>query len=305
MEKRTKLWTNMSAIAFASVTALSACSAGGEGGEGEGEGHATEQNSTKASQVASSDGEGEGEGEGEGGEGEGSAAPAGEGEGEGEGEGASADIPLATDDIAYLTQLGLMRGHLFVGNELYKAGHIDHAKMHMKHPKSELYATVEPAFGARNATGFATQLEMLANAVEGEQGDDAVAKGYAAVTTAIATTEAAVAENSLTAAAKLKLVVELLRVAAEEYAIAVVDGKMENAHEYQDAFGFTNIAKSVIASAPKGNPETAAVLVKAAAIVEGLTPLWPGLIPPATLETEAGQLYGAASQIELLALGLE
>ena len=198
-----------------------------------------------------------------------------------------------------------MRGHLFVGNELYKAGHIDHAKMHMKHPKSELYAEVVPAFEARGSKGFAEELEMLATAVEGEKGDAAVAAGYAAVTAAIAKNEGFVSAASGTAVEKLKLAVALLRTAGEEYAIAVVDGKMQNAHEYQDAFGFTNIAKAILETSSKSNAAEAEVVGKAIAIIDGLKPLWPGIMPPETLTTEAGQLYGAASQIELLALGLE
>ena len=72
-------------------------------------------------------------------------------------------------DQMYLTQLGLMRGHLYVGIELYKNGFLENAKMHMKHPKSELYADIVPTFEAKGSSGFAGELEALALAVEDEK----------------------------------------------------------------------------------------------------------------------------------------
>src|SRR5690606_14752630 len=86
--------------------------------------------------------------------------------GEGEGEGASAPADLSQDDAAYLAHLGLVRGHLWVGVQLYNAGHKGMALTHMKHPKDELYADLEPAFEARNEAGFADVLSALAAAVE-------------------------------------------------------------------------------------------------------------------------------------------
>ena len=272
---------------------------GGEG-EGEGEGHPVVAETVvteNAQQIALANG-------GEGG-GEGHSKAHGEGEGEGEGGGAASQVDLATDDLTYLTQLGLMRGHLLVGNALYQGGHIEHAKTHMKHPESELYADIEPALNSCQGSGFAAELQALAGAVETEQGDQAVAEAYAAIEAAIASHEALVAEASNTLAAKLALVVALLRVAGDEYGIAVVDGKMENAHEYQDAYGFTRIAKTIVSDTTTDDAATSVVLEKAAAVLDGLDTLWPGIIPPETLETEAGQLYGAAAQIQLLALGLE
>jgi len=292
MGKRNKIWLSMQVATFAGITALTACSNTypKHEGEGEGEGQIVIQ--------------GEGEGEGQ-------VVTQGEGEGEGqvvaqgEGEGAVPGINLATNDLAYLTQLSLMRGHLFVGNQLYKMGHVAHAKTHMKHPKAELYTDVELAFSARGAAGFANELKALATAVEADKGKAAVNAAYAALDSAISASESKVSHASSSPAEKLKLAVALLRVAGEEYAIAVVDGKMENAHEYQDALGFTQIAKQIVNSIKSDDQTTSSAIEKAAKTLAKLDPMWPSLIPPATLQTEAGQLYGAASQIEILALGLE
>ena len=49
-------------------------------------------------------------------------AAAGEGEG-----GGVTETDLKTNDVAFLTRLGLIRGHLLVGYELYKKGQVDMA----------------------------------------------------------------------------------------------------------------------------------------------------------------------------------
>ena len=221
------------------------------------------------------------------------------GEGEGEGEGSAKEINFATDDLPYLTQLGLVRGHLYIGHQLYMEGHLDHAKTHMKHPESELYAAMIPAFEARGTQGFANELAGLANAVNQDQGHEAVDKAYQLLISAISQNEQAVNEQTQSASERLKLAADLLRVAGEEYAIAVVDGKMENAHEYQDALGFTKTAHAVISQLEDGEIKS-----KADALIENIMPLWPSIIPPAILDTTADEIYGTAARVELLALGL-
>jgi hypothetical protein len=268
MHKRTKIWASISAVTFATTTGLVGCNA------------EVEQKTPVASHIAET------------------VTPSLSSDGEGEGAIALA-IDLTTNDLAYLTQLALVRGHLFVGHELYMAGHIEHAKTHMKHPKSELYADIVPAFATRGTTGFAQELQDLATAVNEELGTKVVDATYQKLLTLIAITEAAVNEASHTSAEKLKLVASLLQVAGEEYAIAVVDGKMENAHEYQDALGFTTVAQSIISGIDNVDAKT-----KAASLVESIKPLWPTIIPPSNLDTNAGQIYGVAAKIELLALSL-
>lgn len=212
----------------------------------------------------------------------------------------TAVIDMTTNDLAYLTQLGLIRGHLYVGHKLYMAGHIGHAKTHMKHPESELYADIVPAFAVRNTPGFEQSLEGLANAVNGDLGSKKVDLAYRKLLEDIAISETAVNQSSQTSAEKLKLAAKLLRVAGEEYAIAVVNGKMENAHEYQDAMGFKAIAQLII-SHLDANAETQQYVT---GLFDSIMPLWPSLIPPLTLDTDAGEIYRVAAKIELLVLSL-
>lgn len=266
MHKRTKLWASISAVTFAGVTSLTGYSS------------ELEQSAAVSTEVS---------------------APSISSNGEGEGT-SNLAIDLKTNDLAYLTQLGLIRGHLYVGHKLYMNGHIDHAKTHMKHPESELYADIIPAFAARQTSEFGQALQNLATTVNDDMGFKEVDAAYQALLSQITVTESAVSPTSQSPTEKLKLAAALLHVAGEEYAIAVVDGKMENAHEYQDALGFTTVARALVDQLDSDvDTQT-----RAAGLLDSIKPLWPSLIPPSTLKTDAGEIYGVAAKIELLALSL-
>lgn len=166
--------------------------------------------------------------------------PAAGGEGEGEGEGASTADP-ATDDIEYLHRLGQARGHLVAFMALHRLGEHEMSMTHAKHPESELYADLVPAFTARGLRGFAQELAALADAVETGENVDAA---YAEVRKAISANEPEVdVETRLTAIATLA------RTAGDEFAIGVAeDGSVTNAHEYQDAYGFLTAAREMLAA---------------------------------------------------------
>lgn len=221
------------------------------------------------------------------------------GEGEGEGEGAT-KADLSSDNAAYLARLGLIRGHLWVGLKLYREGHLAMAKTHMKHPEDELYAGLEPVFEARGVNGFGQELSDLADAVNNEQGDEAVELAYSKLLGAITASESMA---KMTAKEALLSISQMIRTAADEYAIGVKKGEIVNVHEYQDAYGFTEIAIERLdrlsdeqkAQAQSDINNTKAILVK-------LRTLWPTVNPQGDVEGEASHLYGAAARIELSAL---
>ncbi|MEO1481134.1 MAG: hypothetical protein AAFU77_03430 [Myxococcota bacterium] len=296
---RRKLWSSLRTLTVVGASGLAACATTSAKREGQGDHAEAEHGEGEGESESHAEGEGEGESEGEGeGEGEGVSSAEGEGEGEGESEGeGKAETDLGTDNTAYLTQLGLMRGHLLVGYELFKAGHLDAAKTHMKHPENELYATVAPAFAARGTGGFASELEALAAAVENNAPKATVDAAYGTLVSAIERNEKPAVDEST--AARIKLAAGLVRVAAEEYAIAVVDGKMQNAHEYQDAYGFTKIARMNVTVAADGEAKSEALKL----LDEALNTMWPGLLPPDSLDSRAEQLYGIAARLDFLAAG--
>ncbi|WP_375203040.1 hypothetical protein [Hyphococcus sp.] len=277
MTRRLKLMTGLSTLAAASALALTGC-----GGEGEGEG--AEGEVDLASPIA---GEAEGEGLGAEGEGEG---------GEGESEGASASGDPATDDVAYLKLLGLVRGHLIAFYELYQSGSKDMARMHVKHPESELYSDIAPAFGARGQSGFADELTALANAATA--GGDVEAEYSAAV-------EAINAHAPATNPAVVLLSVsEIIRVAADEFDIGVEDdGAISNAHEYQDAYGFLVASRDMIAGIDTNDVNASDAINLAHEQIELALASFDGLTAETT-EGRSSTLYGAAARIELAARGL-
>lgn len=226
----------------------------------------------------------------------------GEGKGEGEGEGA-ASVDIRTDDPAYLTRLGLIRGHLMVGYTLYAQGHSDMARTHMKHPRDELYAGLLPAIEQREGEAFDEALTALATAVESGAAQAEVDAAYEALMEAIRDAEDA-ADTTLSEA--LLSVVGLLRTAGEEYAIGVRDGQLVNAHEYQDAWGFTQIAAKRLEALPADlraeSPETVG---RIQTLIADLSDLWPELAPGDTVDGDASRLHGAAARVELAALGLQ
>ena len=206
-------------------------------------------------------------------------------------------------DADFLLHLGLMRGHLLVGHALFALGEQSAAQSHAKHPSDELYAGIGDELARRGVRGFAAELEAHAAAVA--SGDEAgVTAAYAALQNAIAQTERAVTTSpSLTA----RLIVLLLEEAAREYAVGIVDGRLENAHEYQDAFGFTQVAlelaRSQHAALPIGDRDRE-VFADIAQRIAALDHFWPTLMPPPRLDRDGASIARAASEIARLGLRL-
>jgi hypothetical protein len=217
----------------------------------------------------------------------------------GEGEGGEAEV--TQDDASYAAQLGYVLGHMRVGTALYAKGEIDMSKTHMKHPRDEIYADLEPVLTARKAPGFATELDALASAVEaGAPAAEAEAKFKAL--------EAAIAKNmpSMSAGLAAKTTQLMVRTAAEEYEIGVKNGKIDNLHEYQDAWGFVETAKLMISGlSAEERTEHKAEIEAIEAELASVALLWPDIAGKAPVTGTAKQLFAAAAKIELQALSIE
>lgn len=288
MLKRTRLWHSMSVCTIAGASLLSGCQSSDDTASG-----TTAQNQQAAAETAA---------------GQTAAQPkaSGEGEAEGEGEGRMAvdlEDHLRSNDAAYLGQLDLISGHLLVGMKLFEQGSLESARTHMKHPGDELYSQLEAAFSSRNLPGFSPELEALASAVD--DGEDAATarQAYTDLQRATREHESAVS-NAQDPAMLLQRVTQLLRTAADEYAIGIVAGKVDNVHEYQDAWGFTEHARTLLQSSDTTDADAQQAIGRALSLLNGLRPLWPGLIPPPQVSGDASQIYGTAARIEFLASGL-
>ena len=228
-----------------------------------------------------------------------------EGEGTGgEGEGAAtAGADLATDDVGYLTHLGLIRGHLAVGYALYQRELPLLSETHMKHPQEEIYASVVPAFNARGCDGFANDLESLAAAVTSRAAQEEVTAIYEGLTANIARCEQSAGTDD--PAVLAKVIENLLRTAGVEYQIGVIDGVIDNLHEYQDAWGLRRsplLGRARLRFADSAS--AAAVAAQLQDIITGLDGLWPSLNPEEGVDEDAARLFGAAARVQIAALPL-
>ncbi len=280
MARRLKLLTGLSTLALSGALALGGC-----GGEGEGEGAEGEAATAEAHGAHSA------EAAGGAAEGEGAKAPAG-----GESEGAARGGNPTTDDVAYLTQLLRVRGHLMAFHELYGAASYENASVHVKHPESELYAALVPAFKARGNAVFADALSALAAA--NETGGD-VEGAYDAVKAAITAVEPKTSlKNRVLAASKVA------RIAADEFDVAAEDdGKISNVKEYQDAYGFLSVSKEMLLAASAGNGDERAALYAAIEQLDAVIREFDGWSPQTTT-LKPSAIYGAAARIEIAGLGL-
>jgi hypothetical protein len=230
---------------------------------------------------------------------------AGEGGEGGEGGGAAKAVDLSTDDVAYLTQLGLMRGHLEVGMELYRQGEQKAAAPHMEHPIEELYDPLEPALEKRGAAEFKKQLEALERLVADGAPLDQVEAAYKAALSSVGAAEKAVPEaKRLALATGFAVMVNLVRTAAAEYDAAVdKKGRVVQPVEYQDALGFVRTAEAMLDQTPAAERARAAdAIARAKAQFEAIAGLWPSLVPPAVVESDPSKLFGAAAYIEIAGL---
>ena len=218
--------------------------------------------------------------------------------------GGTVAVPAATRaDADYLLQLGLMRGHLLVGHALFTQGEGQAAHTHAKHPSDELYTAMEAQFAARSAPGFAAELEAHA-AAAASMDADATGASYRRLVAAIARNEAVVPSSPSLAARVVRL---LLEEAAAEYAVGIVDGRLENGHEYQDAYGFTQVALALAQAthaALDAEDTDREVFRRIVEQVASLATMWPSLMPPPRLEQDAARIAASAAQVEREALRL-
>ncbi len=190
---------------------------------------------------------------------------------------------LARDDMAYLTQLFLTKGHLRVGVELYRQGAFDLADVHMKHPHDELYMDLEPALAARGLPGFADELTALATSVETRQPLTQVEAAHATVVEAIE--RAAAISGAADPGQIIRVVGSLMRTAAEEYAAGVEGTRVVEPKEYQDAWGFTQVAIEQLDKLSGTGGAASQMAADIRTRIDTLAPAWPSVVPPDTLMT--------------------
>jgi hypothetical protein len=204
----------------------------------------------------------------------------------------------------YIADLALVEGHMRVGIELYKQGKGDAAAVHMKHPADELYATLIPKIEARKVKGFADELEALSMAVHHKapaaEIDSLFEKMHKAIVASRGVGEL-VSAHEMTEAVHI-----LMRSAVADYAIGVIGPDVKVPKEFQDAWGFTQAAKALMADiSALEREEHPKELIEIDESIKGLDALWPDLAGTQKVEADARILAIAAAKVELAALGIK
>jgi len=184
---------------------------------------------------------------------------------------------------------------LHAGSVLYRPGAAEMAATHMKHPRDELYAGLVPAIEARGLSPFDAELTALAEAVKGGAEAAVVEQTWRTLDEAIESIERSV---KATSREQLMAIAGMLDTAAEEYKIAVFEDMVEDVHEYQDAWGFQQIALQRVGQIEANSGAERSAKTEAAVAVSSLEDLWPSLNPTGSdAAGNADRISSAAERI--------
>lgn len=186
-------------------------------------------------------------------------------------------------DVDYMTKLGLMKGHLFVAQELLDQNQPKQAEPHIGHPVEEIYVDVEDQLNDRKVKEFKTTLVSLQDLVKSKPKDAKVKTDFTSSMQAVDSAIAALpADQRSKPGFVLQTINGLLDAANSEYGAAIADGKVAAPIEYQDSRGFVVYAdelyKGISSQVAQQNPEAhKAIEVSLAELIK----VWPSAIPPA------------------------
>ena len=217
-------------------------------------------------------------------------------------EGGEMGVAALPPAVAFSVRIALMRGHLFVGNELVEQTQWNAALPHFLHPSEEIYDDLMVQLPEYKVAPFEDKLDKLADVVKAKKGGADYAKARADVDASLASAEAAIKQQrgDNWASFSVETAVELLRVAGGEYSAAIENGRIAKPVEYQDARGFIWTAEKMIeAVAPELEKKDSAALARMRAGFVDLKKAFPQPVPPKEPIIDAAGLLGDISKIEL------
>lgn len=206
-----------------------------------------------------------------------------------------------------------MKGHLVSSRELWEQGD-PMAGAHAAHPQTELFSLVADDLRAVDPAQETRLLEALKPlpklVAENTASADEIKTAYETAFAAIDEAAKTLAGDSLNDPAFVaQVIAEVLEGVAEEYAEAVQDGQVTNLEEYQDAYGFLQVARQLFESIAEAtrtaNAEEYAEIEEAfeelsawlpAAAAPPDPPADPSLVSTATktVRAELSEVYGFA-----------
>ncbi len=205
-----------------------------------------------------------------------------------------------TNNIEYMTILGLMKGHLIVAKELLDAGKPQEAEPHVGHPVDELYSDLEEPLNQRNIPQFNTTLTQFHDLLKTDPNNEKIPQLYQESMNAIDGAIAAIPETERQSPQFiLTVVANLLDTAQEEYSAAILDGKVVELLEYQDSRGFVIYADQLYQTiAPSLSQEKPEIHQVVSDNLTALKKAWPSVEAPATIEIAPDQVSQLVTQID-------
>ncbi len=208
-------------------------------------------------------------------------------------------VDWATVDI--LMDTGLLEGYLLAGVALYDAGRPQDAAVHMKAPGDDVYDDLTAHLADIGAPALGDDLKALAAAVAAGKPKADVDAAFKVVRDKLQALRGNVADLE-----QAKAVLETVKRAQDEYGDAVIDGRLDDAAEYADAWGFVQAARAMAERMAAGGDTPAAKFGgKAAAAIDTLKPLMPEATATGPVSKDSALFPAAVAQIELAAYGLK
>ncbi len=210
--------------------------------------------------------------------------------------GESGAIEGASPDVAHLTRLALVEGHLMAAVNLYAKGMTDEAVGLAGHPEAEMMDEVRAGLAQRAAADFTPDLEAVGEAMYDGAPQAEVDAKMAQLSRAIATAANA---NNVPLRVRFDAMIALLRAAAGEYAGSIENGAVSDPMAYHEAYGFIRIAeREAGALSVYDDPVAAKAAARITAALPETDAAFGDMAETTLLAGDASLLYAVAAQAE-------
>ena len=219
------------------------------------------------------------------------------------GEGGEAGVANLPPDLGFAVEIGQLRGHLLVGDELVKQGQWAAALPHFLHPTEEIYGQIRDKLKDYDTPPFEDALNALAKLVKARKGGEPYAQAFKAVEDVLQKTDAGLRNRQPDWDGFLvEAAVELIKSSAGEYGEAIVDGRIAKPVEYQDARGFVWEGEKMIeAVAPALERKDAEALRQVRAALAEVKKAFPQPMPQKKPVKDQAAFLSDISRLELAA----
>lgn len=211
---------------------------------------------------------------------------------------------VETDDsgIEFLVHLGLFDAAVRIVGKLYALGDIAEAKDQLETSHHADYADLEEGLSEFSQNGFIDQYTAFSDLVLSGADAGLVAAAETRLLAAISTTYGA---DGLSTRDEFEAMVHLIETAAADFEAGVEDGRVSEAHEYRDAWGFVETVRArANALTASANENTANAARDVLAALQPADALFPALNSEMA-GNDASILYGAAGRIRFTILKVE